>query len=94
MYVDANDIEGTIANTGSDVIYARGQSEMDDHKKIALLQAKISTTARPKFKVHYDVGDLVRVFGEFATAQTMRVTEHILTVDKKGMRGYPSLSIA
>jgi hypothetical protein len=58
------------------------------------MDAKISITAKPKFKIDYDVGDLVSVFGEFGTKQIFRVSEHILTVDKDGQKGYPTLSIA
>lgn len=93
IYVEADDLEGSYTpGTSTDVVAGRGQSELDAHKKVALLSAKVSETAKPKFKIHYDVGDLVKAFGEFATAQNMRVTEHILTVDKDGIRGYPSLS--
>lgn len=93
MYVEANDIEGIFGSpTSTDAVGTRAQINLDGHKKTQLLQAKISKTAKPKFKLNYDVGDLVTVFGEFAVAQTMRVTEHILTVDKDGMRGFPSLS--
>lgn len=94
MYVEAEDIEGDYDPPDpTDVISGRGQVELDQHRKISLLQAKIANSAKPKFKIDYDVGDLVTVFGEFSTQQTMRVTEHILTVDKAGMRGFPSLSI-
>lgn len=94
LYVEADDLEGDYTPpTASDVISSRAQTELDAHRKISLIQARISNTARPKFKIDYDVGDLVTVFGEFGTAQAMRVSEHILTVDDKGMRGYPSLSI-
>lgn len=93
LYVDAGDISGiTDPAAADDYLSARAQTELDKHKMISLLQAKISNTAKPKFKVDYDVGDLVTVFGEFATGQLMRVTEHILTIDKNGMQGYPSLS--
>jgi hypothetical protein len=93
LYVEADDIDGLYdPPTADDAISARGQATLDEHKKISLIQATISKTAKPKFKIDYDVGDLVTVFGEFATAQVMRVTEHILTVDKDGMRGFPSLS--
>ena len=70
----------------------RAQSVLDANKQITIVQAKIATTAKPRFKSNYDVGDLVGVFGEFSVAQTMRVTEHILTIDDKGIRGYPALS--
>lgn len=94
MYVDANDLEAaSYPPTSTDVMSARGQTELDKKQRVSLLQAKISKTARPKFKFDYDVGDIVTVFGDFGVAQTMRVTEHILTVDKDGIRGFPSLAI-
>lgn len=94
LYVDANDIEGIYdPPDASDVVSARSQTALDNNKRVALLTAKISQSAKPKFKIDYDVGDLVMVFGEFATSQAMRVTEHMLTVDKSGTRGYPSLTI-
>jgi hypothetical protein len=94
MYIEADDIEGDYTpGTASDVISARAQSGLDERKEISLIQAKISLTAKPKFKIDYDVGDLVKVFGEFSAPQTMRVTEHILTADKDGVKGYPALSV-
>ena len=94
LYVDANDIEGAFGSpTNTDVVATRGQAELDEHKEISLMSAKISINAKPKFKLNYDIGDLVKVFGEWNVVQTMRVTEHILTLDKTGIRGYPSLTI-
>lgn len=94
IYEEADDLlDDYSPGSPDDPISARGQAVLDEHKKVSLIQAKISATARPKFKIDYDVGDLVTVFGEFGTVQIMRVTEHVLTVDSKGMRGYPSLTI-
>lgn len=93
-YLEATDITGSYdepSDTGA--LANRAQSELEFHKKISLVQAKISQTAKPKFKIDYNIGDLVTVFGDFIAAQAMRVTEHILTVDKTGSRGYPSLSV-
>jgi len=93
MYVAAADIEGTFPSpTTTDVLASRGQLALDERRKLQILSATISETARPKFKLNYDVGDLVTVLGEFSTSSVMRVTEHITTVDAKGVRGYPSLS--
>lgn len=94
QYVEAQDLEGTyIPGPVPEIVKARGQSDLDKHTQVTLIQATVSVTAQPKFKINYDVGDLVTVFGEFDVAQTMRVTEHILAIDKDGMRGYPSLTI-
>ena len=91
-YVEASDLEGTYSPASpTDVVAARAQAELDEYTGCAMVEATISETARPKFKINYDVGDLVNVFGEFSVSQVMRVTEHILTVDDDGMRGYPSL---
>jgi Siphovirus ReqiPepy6 Gp37-like protein len=93
MYVEADKIYGSFEPpSATDSIAATAQGALDEHKMISLLQATVSMTAKPKFKINYDVGDLVTVFGEFSTQQTMRVTEHILTIDEKGMRGFPALS--
>lgn len=94
MYVEAADLKGVYSPpTATDVVASRAQAGIDENIQISLMTAQISKTAKPKFKLDYDVGDLVTVFGEFATAQIMRVTEHILTFDKKtGMQGYPSLT--
>lgn len=93
IYEEASDLEGTYSPpTNTDVVAGRGQAALDDNKKTSIIQATISETAKPKFKFDYDVGDLVTVHGEFSASETMRVTEHILTVDKEGIRGYPALS--
>lgn len=93
MYVEARDLEDPYTPaTATDEIAARGQSELDLHPKLFLLQATVSKIAAKKFKFDYNIGDLVTVFGEFSLAQVMRVTEYILTVDKNGMSGYPALS--
>lgn len=94
LYVEEESILGTFPTQPiTDVVGAFAQLNLDGYTKAIIMDAKISQTAKPKFKIDYDIGDLVKVVGEFETAQTMRVTEHILTVDKDGIRGYPSLSI-
>lgn len=93
MYVDATDLDAVYyPATASDPMSGIAQTALDARRRMSLVQARITNTARPKFKINYDVGDLVTVFTEFAIAQVMRVTEHILTVDKDGIRGFPSLS--
>lgn len=94
MYVEADDLEGDYTpGTSTDVLAGRAQGALDEHQFIVLLSANVSESAKPKFKIHYDVGDIITAFGEFSPAQAMRVTEHILTVDKDGTRGSPSLAI-
>lgn len=77
-----------------DLIYLVGRAEMSiaNDNQISLLSCKIRDTSEFVFKTHYDVGDKVSVIGEFGFGGPMRVTEHILTSDEEGTRGYPSLS--
>jgi len=93
IYEEASDLEGTVAAV-TQKLQSRGQQVLDDNKRISILSATISETARPKFKIDYEVGDLVMVYGEFGASEVMRVTEHILTVDDQGIKGYPSLKAA
>lgn len=93
MYVEADDLEGSFSPaSNTDAMASRGQSALDKQKKTSLFEAKVSENARPKFKFDYDVGDVVKVFSEFAAPESMRVTEYILTLDdEKGIAGYPTL---
>lgn len=92
-YVEADDLEGNFTpGTATDVLSARAQGSLDENTEANLMSAKVTITAKPKFKIHYDVGDIVTAFGEFSISQQMRVTEHILTVDNTGISGYPSLT--
>lgn len=93
LYVDANDLEDEFTSpTTTDAMAGKGQAALDENRALSLISATISETARPKFKRDYEVGDIVTVYGEFSESQAMRVTEHILTVDETGVKGYPALT--
>lgn len=93
MYVEAAELDLAYIFGSTDAVVARrAQQEMAQHRQLAILQATISETARPKFKIDYDVGDIVFVYGEFGAVDVMRVTEHILTKDEEGIHGYPALT--
>jgi len=92
MYVEAQDLEGTIGSGNTTPMAGRAQEAMDSKLILSLMQANVAVTARPRFKFHYDVGDIVTIYGEFDSVTTKRIVEHILTVDKEGIRGYPGLA--
>lgn len=95
LYVEAQDLDGAYAFGSTDgVVSSRAQNELSFHPLITLMQGVVAKTAKSKFKIDYDIGDLVTVSGEFGLVQPMRVVEHILTKDKNGIQGYPSLAIA
>lgn len=93
LYLEADDLEGDYTpGTSTDVLASRAQSELDQHIRKQLMAATVSPSAAPKFKWDYDIGDLVTASGEFSLTGTMRVVEHILTVDRLGIQGFPALS--
>lgn len=94
IYVESTELEGTfLPPSDTDALATMAQIAIDGKPKISLVEAKISKTAKPRYKFNYDIGDLVMVHGEFLDSQAMRVTQHILTVDKTGIQGLPSLTI-
>lgn len=93
-YLEEDDLIGVYnVPSTSDALATRAQAELNYCRKKSIMDAKVSLSAKPKFKLNYDIGDLVTLVGEFNAVQTMRVTEHILTVDANGQQGYPALSL-
>jgi hypothetical protein len=88
---DSEALDGARSVGVGTAVYKLAQRLLAESLQLSMVQATISKTAKPKFKVDYDVGDIVTVQGEFETSQVMRVTEHILTVDNNGINGYPTL---
>ena len=95
MYVaEASDFSetGLTAPQITDTITQSGRVAVEETKTLDLTQCTISDTAEPRYKIHYNLGDVVTVIGEFGKVQKMKVVEHILTADKQGVRGQPSLN--
>jgi hypothetical protein len=71
----------------------RGEDIIRNSKPLALVGAKVrkEQTAH-RFKVDYDVGDLVGVQGEYNEQTVMRVSEYAITMNKDGTSEYPTLT--
>lgn len=92
IYVGESSIEGLYdPPSDTDVIAAFGQMTLDENKQLFLIHATIVDDAKPKFKIDYEIGDYVSVYGEFNTVTAMQVVEYIFTADEDGMKGYPTL---
>jgi hypothetical protein len=53
------------------------------------------TTGRipKKFRVDYNIGDIVYVVGDYGVSQKMRVTEYAEILDENGSSAFPTLEL-
>jgi len=102
MQVDATDIDNAfpVAPTGQDrlnIIAAmgiRGQAALAAQKNVALVKSEAARNSTIyKHRIHYNVGDIVAVDGEYDEASTMRISEYVEVEDETGENGYPTLSV-
>lgn len=102
LYVDCSDLDshltdedlgdGDLMNALGAAADVRGQQVIRMHRPRAILSTDISKTTGYQFRRDYDVGDLVRVNGNYDVSSVMRVTEHVEFQDENGESGYPTLS--
>lgn len=102
MQVDASDIDNafTSAPTGADLanviawMETRGRDALSAQNEVALTKAEVSKDGnRSKYRVDFEVGDIVTVVGDYNAASTMRISEYVEIEDEKGSRSYPTLSL-
>jgi hypothetical protein len=102
MQVDATDIDNaySAAPAGADltaVIAAMTQRGMDAiaaKNDISLTKAEVSREVNQnKYRVDFDVGDLVTIQGDYNEVSTMRISEYVEIEDQNGYIGYPTLTM-
>lgn len=103
MLVDAKDIDEsfTAPPAGADLtlvvnaMQQRGIEALAAQKETALTKAEVSrTAANAKYRTDFNVGDLVRVDGNYNEAASMRISEYVEIEDGTGQSGYPTLTMA
>jgi hypothetical protein len=72
----------------------QGQSKIsiNNEQKLNIIDAKVSKNSKYKYKIDYNIGDLVWVAGNYEAASIMRVTEHAQILDETGESSIPTLS--
>lgn len=85
--------DGTISDAVAAAMDVRGQQFVQGHRYKGILSTDISKSTQYKFRRDYDVGDIVRVNGNYDISNYMRVTEHVEFQDENGETGYPTLSM-
>lgn len=79
----------TDANIGR--IHADGYKYLRENPEIEILTADISPYTHYKFKVDYNLGDIVWVQGKYGGLQKMVVSEYTRTEDLTEEKGFPTL---
>lgn len=101
MYIDGKDIDDVweTAPTLGDLtavqnaMTTRAKQMLANQRFVQIAKTDVSATARFKFREDYNVGDLVRVDGNYGAIETMRVIEHVEIQDESGSSSYPTLAI-
>jgi hypothetical protein len=99
--VDGSDIDRTYTTgMGAPAIAAivakmqtRGRQFLASAKPIALASVEISEASKYKYRVDYDIGDIVNVLGSYGENLQMRVVEHTTVEDENGQVEYPTLAL-
>jgi hypothetical protein len=70
----------------------KGQIELASATKLTMMD--ITTGRIPKkFRVDYNIGDIVYVVGDYGVSQKMRVTEYAEILDEMGSSAFPTLEL-
>jgi hypothetical protein len=71
---------------------SRGRMALGKRKAISLQNIRTSPAAKVfKYGIHYDLGDIVMVRGNYGNVQKMRVTEYVEINGENGVEAYPTL---
>jgi hypothetical protein len=83
----------TSGSTDANVLQAHMSQALQQAKEISAFTGQINADISPyKFGVDYNLGDVVKVVGEYGLDQKARVTEYIRSQTKEGYRAYPTLT--
>lgn len=102
MYIDASDIDEQFETepTGTDLMNTvvkmeqRGFAALAAQRNIALSKTEVTKEGtREKYRVDYNLGDLVTVHGDYNESTVQRVTEYVEIEDETGTKSYPTLTV-
>lgn len=102
MKIDASDFEANpnlsawsselaIAKLDS-LLTRRAKKVLARRKNKEMMEATIARNNRYRFRRDYDIGDIVKVYGNYGLISPYRVTEYAEIEDESGESGYPTLS--
>ena len=101
MLIDASDLDekltampaGGALTTLIAKLQVRGRQVLKSQQQIAITGADVANTASYIYRKDYNLGDLVRLDGNYGQTLTMRVVEYAEIEDENGRSGHPTLAI-
>lgn len=88
-YVDAGNLS-SIANP-SQYLNQVANTELAKARRKVMIDGAVSAVSPFKYGVHYNLGDIVTVMGEYGVTEDMQVNEYVRTQTKDGEKSYPTL---
>jgi hypothetical protein len=92
ILVDATDITTVAGAELNAALDQRGRDSLSAHKVEVLFDGTTNPTGMYRYNIHYFLGDIVALIGDYNIRQPMRVTEHIWSYDTTGYNSYPTLA--
>lgn len=91
---DAGDVTAYHADTAlvKRILNNSANIEIAKNKKSTIIDAKANKNPRYKYKIDYDIGDLVWVSGSYERSSMMRVIEHAQFFDHNGETSVPTFA--
>lgn len=101
MHVDGSDLDGHLTDlpTGQALTDIRtamgvmGRQALQAQRELVLSRADVSENKSYRYRLDYNVGDIVAIAGSFGETLPMRVVEYAEIVDENGESGHPTLSL-
>lgn len=76
-----------------DRLKAQMQQSLSEAHETAVFDGSINNDLSPYvYGIDYNLGDIVKVVGDYGLEEKARVTEYIRSVDKTGSKAYPTLT--
>ena len=90
--VDATDIKTTNPTvTDPTLLPGRNHTYLGEHKKTNLFDGTVSPNIPYKYPANYDLGDTIKVIGDYGISHDMLVDGFTRVHDEKGEIGWPTL---
>lgn len=93
LFVDASDITTAAGTALNDALDLRGAQELAKNKSLTALDGEIPQNGKYRYRVDYNLGDILEMRNNDGVTNRMRVTEQIFVDDEQGERSYPTLKV-
>lgn len=98
LLVDATDLDDYLDTTPSGAtltairqkMYVRGQQALQQNNQINVARADVSDTTQYRYRIDYNIGDIIRIDANYGAEEVRRVVEFTEIEDKDGESGHPS----